>query len=72
VDIGDTRHQIVRFDNAHGFPHRDLLSPQGLQSKTAMPNLTNAEALSFAVRDIRERYREYLQWFQRELQRTQT
>jgi hypothetical protein len=45
---------VVRFDNAHGYAHRDLLNRQGrIKQKDAMPgNPTLAEALTQGRNDI--------------------
>jgi hypothetical protein len=58
---------ITRYDNAHHFVHRDDLRPDGTQIKTPpMSFANNAEALNYAVRDLRVNARfyieRYLQW----------
>lgn len=45
-------HAIVRYDSAHGFPHRDLRS-RGGQKKTDLPVADAPEAIEFAFREIR-------------------
>jgi hypothetical protein len=34
VRLGDTWQPIVRYDNAHGFCHRDIIHADGTQDKT--------------------------------------
>ncbi len=39
-------HPILRYDTAHGQPHRDILHPDGTQTKELYPNYGNAEVLT--------------------------
>jgi len=60
---------IVRFNTAHGFPHRDTLHPSGEIAKTELPARNYNEALTFAIQDLSqnwERYRRrYEQWLEK-------
>jgi len=49
---------IVRFDEAHGFFHRDLLSPDGGQEKTARPG-DKSFALNEAIAEIKQNWQTY-------------
>jgi hypothetical protein len=44
---------IVRYDNAHGFCHRDTLHPDGTQDKTALFFGDTNETFTFAIEDLR-------------------
>ena len=50
---------IVRFDQAHGFFHRDVMSPTGEQRKTAQPEIDKKLALTQAITDIKQHWRSY-------------
>jgi hypothetical protein len=65
--LGNDWAPISRYDNAHGFVHRDDLKPDGTQIKSpALSFDTNRDALKFAIADLRsnsQTYIErYLQW----------
>jgi hypothetical protein len=42
---------IVRFDNAHGFCHRDTIHPDGTQEKTPMFIGTASETFTWALKE---------------------
>ncbi|MFQ5858686.1 MAG: hypothetical protein ACE5LU_24050 [Anaerolineae bacterium] len=50
---------IVRFDEAHGYFHRDVMSPTGEQEKTAKPGSDKGLALTQAIEDIKRQWRSY-------------
>ncbi len=50
---------IVRFDEAHGFFHRDVMLPSGEQHKTAQPALDKNLALNDAIEHIKQFWRIY-------------
>lgn len=47
---------IVRFDEAHGFFHRDIMSPTGEQAKVAEPTDDLGLALTQAIADIKRNW----------------
>ena len=52
---------VVRYDTAHGMPHKDVLGKKGdLIRKEWLGNISLPEALAFAVRDLRENYEKYI------------
>jgi len=55
VTVGDRRPAVVRYDCAHGFPHRDRYDRRSrLIDKIAMPcHLTRNEALRDAEHDLK-------------------
>ena len=60
--IDDRRAPVVRFDNAHGFPHRDLLNRHGrIIDKRPIPGHPSPEAAlaqgEFEIRSNWPRYR---------------
>jgi len=55
---------IVRFDEAHGFFHQDILSPEGEQQKIAHTSLDRKLALTEAIADIKRHWRHYRQVYE--------
>jgi hypothetical protein len=53
INIDDQWHPVVRYDNAHGFSHRDTLHPDGTQEKTRVFVGDTSTTFTFAVRDMR-------------------
>lgn len=60
---------ILRYDSAHGLPHRDLLHPDGSQVKEFYPNYSNAEIMTIGQRDIIENWPNYQAAYLKEMQR---
>ena len=58
---------ILRYDSAHGQPHRDLLHPDGSQTKEFYPNYSNAEIMTIGQRDIIENWPAYRTAYLKEL-----
>ena len=44
---------VVRYDNAHGFCHRDTLHPNGTQDKTAVHIGDVNATFTYAIEDLR-------------------
>jgi hypothetical protein len=57
---------IVRFDEAHGFFHRDVILPEGGQVKTAQPALNKELALNDAIAHIKQFWPTYRQLYEDE------
>jgi len=58
---------VVRYDSAHGDPHKDILHPDGSQSKEYFPGWSNAHVLTYGQEDIGKRWREYRRAYVREM-----
>lgn len=52
-------HAVVRYDTAHGFAHRDLLSIKGKVRKTPLFNQNFNDALIFAESDLKNNWQYY-------------
>ena len=52
-------HPIVRFDEAHDFFHRDVLSPTGSQEKTPRSSSDKGLALTEAMNEIKQQWQSY-------------
>ena len=58
---------IVRYDTAHGYPHRDLLHPNATQDKREFRGYTVEEVLTLGERDLKTNWRRYRVAYEREL-----
>jgi hypothetical protein len=55
---------VSRYDTAHGQAHQDILGlKEGLIRKDWLMDLTNKEALDYAIEDFRSHYEKYIQVF---------
>ena len=50
---------IVRYDNAHGFCHRDTIHPDGTQDKTVIFVGDLGETFTFAIADVKASWKDY-------------
>ena len=56
--------QVLRFDNAHGYPRMDKLDKSGDKIESIkFEYLTNKEALTMSVDLIKSNYKEFIQIF---------
>ena len=60
---------IVRYDTAHGRPHRDIMHPDGSEIKEWLDLYSKAEVLTIGQRDIMENWSAYRERFEKELQK---
>jgi hypothetical protein len=61
---GGELYGIVRYDTAHGMPHRDLLDRQGrIVRKDWLLEMTFDQALTYAKEDLCQNYEEYIGHF---------
>lgn len=58
---------IVRYDTAHGLPHRDLLHPNRPAEKTAYPGRSNADVLTLGQEDIKRHWDIYRARYEQEV-----
>lgn len=58
---------IVRYDTAHGVPHRDVMHPDGSQTKEQFPHYSRAHVLTMGQRDIRRNWRTYRARYEKEM-----
>jgi hypothetical protein len=57
--VGDKWTPIVRYDTAHGRPHRDLLHPDGTQTKEEFRGYSAEDVMMLGERDIKSNWRKY-------------
>ena len=60
---------VVRYDTAHGRPHKDVLHPDGSETKEEFPHYTFAEVLALGQNDIRRHWKKYRDQYEREMRR---
>ena len=58
---------IVRYDTAHGKAHRDLLHPDGRQTKDWFEGYAVEEVLTIGQKDILENWHGYRGRFRKEI-----
>ena len=59
---------VVRYDNAHGFCHRDALHPDGSQDKTGVFVGNVNQTFTFAIEDLRANWQVHRDRYLRELE----
>lgn len=69
ASINGKWHPIVRYDTAHGRPHKDELRPDGTQEKVEFYGYTREEVLTIGERDIKANWQQYRSKYERELKR---
>jgi hypothetical protein len=66
--INDSWYEIVRYDCAHGFLHRDVMWPT--KTEKQMLDIKNLDAaLQFAEQDIKDRWKWYKERFKKRLKK---
>jgi len=63
-------HPVVRYDTAHGFAHKDLLTFTGEVLKEKLPFHDYSLALTFAEKDLKDNWRMYREDFLKEVDKT--
>lgn len=63
--ISEKWYAIVRYDNAHGFAHRDLFRPRYPAEKTQLDVVNLNVALTFAQNDILKNWLTYRRRFEK-------
>lgn len=69
ANITGTWREIVRYDCAHGFLHRDVISPKGKTEKQALSIANLNDALQYAEQDIKDRWQWYKEKYMRGLRK---
>lgn len=58
---------VIRYDNKHGFVHKDIYSATGKQKRKEKIQVKNLkEAILFAAKDLRNNYENYIEKFERD------
>jgi hypothetical protein len=58
---------IVRYDTAHGRPHKDLMHPDGSQTKEGFFGYTPNAVLTYGERDIKRNWQRYRAQYEKEM-----
>jgi hypothetical protein len=62
--FNDQWEPVIRYDQAHGFLHRDRIDPRGeLDRKDRVPYGNLKDALTEAIRELRANWPEYRRWY---------
>jgi hypothetical protein len=67
--IGGEWRAIVRYDTAHGWPHRDLIRPDGAEDKQTFSGYSREEVLASGERDIKTNWKRYRTAYEQEMER---
>jgi hypothetical protein len=67
--VNDAWHPVVRYDTAHGKPHRDILTPDGEQSKNWFEGYSVADVLTIGQKDILDNWLAYSDRFIKEIKK---
>lgn len=57
---------VVRYDMAHGAPHRDVLHPNGEKDTRSVQGYDLEEVFEFAIRDVERNWQDYRERYERE------
>jgi hypothetical protein len=64
LTMGESIFELVRFDSAHGCPHKDTLNPNGeVVRKAWFDLLSNKQALDLGIKDLKDNYELYVERF---------
>lgn len=69
VFIESKWYPVVRYDTAHGFAHKDILTFDGKTTKHELPFADYNIALTFAENDLKENWLKYREVFFKEVHR---
>jgi len=70
IRIDKRYYEIIRFDSAHGCPHKDTINEKGeVVRKTWFESLDNQQGLDMAVKDIKDNYELYIERFKKWLKK---
>ena len=66
LKVGTTYYELIRFDSAHGCPHKDILDVNGKSKKKVwFELLNNKQGLDLAVRDLKDNHEIYIERFKK-------
>jgi hypothetical protein len=68
AQIGGRWQPIVRYDTAHGHPHKDVLHPDGSQEKVEYYGYSREEVLTLGERDIKAHWQRYRAEYEQEME----
>lgn len=67
LNIKNKWYPVVRYDTAHGFAHKDILSYTGNVRKERLPFDDFNLALTFAEKDLKDNWQKYKEHFLKEV-----
>lgn len=65
--IGGAWQAVVRYDTAHGRPHKDLVHPDGTEDKQEFYGYSGEEVLILGERDIKANWQQYRAAYEQEM-----
>ena len=68
--IGAEYYEVIRFDSAHGCPHKDIMDPAGsVVRKVWFELLDNQQGLDLAIKDMKDNSALYIERFKKWLKK---
>jgi len=67
--VAEEWYPVVRYDTAHGKPHRDILHPNGTQTKDWFEGYAVTDVLTIGQKDIMENWLTYRKSFIKEMKK---
>jgi hypothetical protein len=64
----DKWHAVIRYDDAHGFAHVDILHPDGSQTKCPLLYQRREQSISDARSDLKGNFERHRERYQKELE----
>jgi len=65
--VQDEWRAVVRYDNSHGYPHRDVLHPTGEEDKFPLRFADLNAFVLYAEQDLKDRWQWYKERFLKEM-----
>ena len=65
--VQDKWRAVVRYDNSHGYPHRDVLHPNGEEDKFPLRFADLNTFVLYAEQDLKDRWQWYKERFLKEI-----
>jgi len=69
LKIKDEWYQVVRYDTAHGFAHKDIVPYKRDTQKETLPFNDYNLALTFAEKDLRDNWQKYREQYLKETEK---
>lgn len=67
IGVRNKWYAVIRYDTAHGFAHKDMISYRGDVSKERLPFDDLNLALTYAEKDLKENWQKYRNDFLKEI-----
>ncbi len=70
IRIKGKYYEVIRFDSAHGCPHKDIIDSSGaIIRKVWFESINNKQGLDLAIKDLKDNYEIYIERFEKWLRK---